>query len=760
MKKGLFILLLNAVMLVSYSQSPDTLECTYPDMDTTELEALPWFGNNDYLVDFLDSIGYPGPQARIVDNVRFWIPVKFWVYRNSMGTGGPTLANLQTYIDNLNRFFNQLNNTWIGFYMKCDVTYINDDDFLTISDFEGQVLTATNQDVGAMNVHIADNLNNATGVTYSFIFGSAIFLSRDTYTGNFFASTIAHEAGHFFGLQHTHQYSNRGMCRKEPIDRTRTWPFFRPCIFNVAYLHSNVICETNGDLLRDTPADPDLNNNTDNVLCLFEMFGWTDPWGDHYETPPAGSLSPDTRNLMSYNRRRPCRDRFSELQIAVMLHTIFRGKFKKLRIRWEDTRSTFDSFEPDNVPETARPILVSEVQARNFHQQYEGGTTWTSCDVDWVRFVAPVCNGAIEVFTSAIPGRTNANTRLTLFDNAMTQLAQNDDISGSNLFSSITWTFVTGQTYFIRVENMSPGVTGYYNLQMGAQSALSIQGNPIICNSENYLINNLPAGSVVTWSIPAAAGSVLQLTPNPPIAPQITVTNQHWYTVATTLNASVNTGCGNPVDLSLPIANDNDNSNIQYGSYYQEACTFYNVSHPSESGNLNGNAVFLHQGCMIYVTLYGMHGRTVSLAPGSGTPMYWSYSGPNSSGIGTLYLQLPLGSGGVPFVFNINGNGACYQKSILFFSIGNNGRNVFTISPNPARDILTINAIPGDGTSKADLQFTANIYDLFTSRLLFTKRSMKGTVQETINVSGLSKGYYVIEIKDGDKVQTFKFFKE
>ena len=69
MKKNiLFLLLLGCVTLTTYSQSNDTLLCDKTDRDTSEFENLPWFGNNDYLENFLDSIGYPagGGGFRIV----------------------------------------------------------------------------------------------------------------------------------------------------------------------------------------------------------------------------------------------------------------------------------------------------------------------------------------------------------------------------------------------------------------------------------------------------------------------------------------------------------------------------------------------------------------------------------------------------------------------------------------------------------------------------------------------------------------------
>lgn len=125
------LLIFASILFVSaklFAQDTLTGKCWTPEMDTTEFQQQPWFSNNDYLERFLDSIGYPpaGSGNRIVGPpVRFWIPIKFWIYRDDNGNGGPDLKQIRTLMDDLNRRYNQTNNAMIGFYMKCDPTYIN-----------------------------------------------------------------------------------------------------------------------------------------------------------------------------------------------------------------------------------------------------------------------------------------------------------------------------------------------------------------------------------------------------------------------------------------------------------------------------------------------------------------------------------------------------------------------------------------------------------------------------------------------------------
>jgi hypothetical protein len=76
---ALFVL----VTFIAKAQTP-TESCWTPEIDTIEFRNLPWYDNNNYLEQFLDSIGYPavGSSNRIVGSpVKFWIPIKFWIYR-------------------------------------------------------------------------------------------------------------------------------------------------------------------------------------------------------------------------------------------------------------------------------------------------------------------------------------------------------------------------------------------------------------------------------------------------------------------------------------------------------------------------------------------------------------------------------------------------------------------------------------------------------------------------------------------------------
>ncbi len=651
------------------------------------------------------------------------------------------MQQLQNYIDNLNRFFNVDNDTRIGFYMKCEIGFIDDDDHLLVGDVEAWGLIIAHKERGCINVHITDDLrSDATGVHYrARFFGvDGIFLNRDTYTRPDLASTLSHEVGHYFELDHTHQYSNRGKCRKEAIDRNRTWPFIMFCPFGGGGPSSQKISEATGDFLRDTPADHDLNSN---LSCNYVITGQTDPWGDQYETPPAGSLSPDTRNILSYNGLRGCRDVFSRLQIAVMLHSIERGKSKNNRNAWKDARAEYDEYEMDNFSVVARNITLNEIQERNFHQQYEEtGTVWSQCDVDWVRFIAP-CNSNFAVFTSSMPNRTNANTRLTLFNNALVQLAQNDDISATNHFSSIQFSFVAGTEYLIRVENMSNLVTGYYNLQVGP--TISITGNSTFCNSENFTINNLPVGATVTWS--ATPTGLVSFNPQGPTTnPTTTVTKIAAGNV--TIQATVNT-CNTLIEIQKPVVTEN----------------LPVVDYLVFTNGIQENGFF----CSSH---YGNEFEVIISPPipSGGTLEYRILSWPNLNVVYTHPNSVPLG---VPisvsytptpgwYVIEVKITTPCGTNDWVGYEVEyvdctTYGRNqYFTISasPNPTSGELNVTTDKEKAEVKALSKTERVIYQLYDfNRTNIVKQWSFDNSQNrrTLNVSGLKTGQYILVVSKG-----------
>lgn len=298
-----------------------------------------------------------------------------------------------------------------------------------------------------------------------------------------------------------------------------------------------------------------------------------------------------------------------------------------------------------------------------------------------------------------------------------------------------------------------------------ANNNYSISGNTLVCGPSDYQITNLPAGASVTWSIPASASGAFSLAPDVPNPGQVRITNQQGTTATTTLTGTISgAGCGRAdIVLTKTISSDNASS----FPYYQEDCTFYNVSHPSQSGTIGtSQATFVHQGCMVYVNL-GAAPRTITLGPGGGQPMTWGTS-TNTRYPNTLYFQLPIGSGGTPFYFNLPGGGGCSNQTLVVFTYSNNARYAYEAAPNPVGNELTVMAKKTEGVMESTQgkneakphEFTVEVYEVSTGTRIMSQKNSNGNLENRLNTSKLRPGLYILHINDAETSYSIKISKE
>lgn len=112
----------------------------------------------------------------------------------------------------------------VRFFMVCP-QYITDLDMVSATDWESfwNTFFGANTDADAINVHIVEDYEGGGGVYNSF--ADIIVVERSVYTTLSGVSTLAHEIGHYFGLEHTHRNSDKGKCRQECVSRTREFNF-------------------------------------------------------------------------------------------------------------------------------------------------------------------------------------------------------------------------------------------------------------------------------------------------------------------------------------------------------------------------------------------------------------------------------------------------------------------------------------------------------------------------------------------------------
>ncbi|MGK0253213.1 MAG: PKD repeat protein [Mariniflexile sp.] len=214
------------------------------------------------------------------------IPVKAHVIRSSNGLGGINISDLNNAIADINTIYGD---AYMEFFLCDGIDYIDDDKLCHFKKGEEKKLAETNYIPGLINIYFTDYIENELDQSicgYSDNEGrnDVIVIKNSCVTNE---SSLIHELGHFFSLVHTHGPDNT--------------------ILTTEYVDGRN-CDTDGDGICDTPADPKLTDKNVNNFCKYTGTE-TDAHGDRF--------TPDTENIMSYSRK-GCRIHFTAQQLARM----------------------------------------------------------------------------------------------------------------------------------------------------------------------------------------------------------------------------------------------------------------------------------------------------------------------------------------------------------------------------------------------------------------------------------------------------------
>ena len=506
MKKALilfqFILAINLV-----GQQIET--CGTVESTDEEMTQKPWYYDNNYL-DVIENAKDQLLSNSLQRKVNFnpsliinpiSIPIRFWIYEDAANnTPIPNERQLQVTIDQLNLLF-QSNSMNVRFYMHCN-EIIDDADALVVRPFEAYNKFKRNRDILAINVHIVDDYTGA-GAVYNTI-GDFIVIEQDIYENSNNVSTLAHEIGHYFSLEHTHRNSNRGQCRQEAINRSTKFTFGQ---FFSCFGKTGRVCEKNGDALCDTLADPDFSINilgekVNNGDCTYvpeevEM----DAWGDTYT-----NNNVDTRNIMSYSDSF-CRDNFSRGQVNQMWQIIFFSGIRNFifDLNIVDNFIDPDQYEPDDsdLVEVPRVIEVGETQFHSFH-----GFDECPDIVDWLRI--DNSNGEIGSYVvevNSVEGFINAVEQVNIYntDTDGNRAAKFSEITGGNGSIQIPCNTSTNDFLIEVVKAEDPEdeiVQSIYTISLSATPGVAISNaeQTELCSGNQYEILNLPTNASVNWS--------------------------------------------------------------------------------------------------------------------------------------------------------------------------------------------------------------------------------------------------------------------
>jgi hypothetical protein len=167
---------LHPKLVISYTPAAtaDSYSCGTPDPSEEEYMDIPWYGDENYLNNFYDSLEYAQNNsqptyARLqtgdIENPWLRVPVKLWIYQIAPGNPGgnanefPDERRIQRMMDNLNNAFRN-NGINMRFYLE-DIDFVNDERGIEVGGFlEQSVLANQYRDNNAVNIHVVDEIEN------------------------------------------------------------------------------------------------------------------------------------------------------------------------------------------------------------------------------------------------------------------------------------------------------------------------------------------------------------------------------------------------------------------------------------------------------------------------------------------------------------------------------------------------------------------------------------------------------------------------
>ncbi|MCB4799947.1 zinc-dependent metalloprotease [Neotamlana laminarinivorans] len=211
-----------------------------------------------------------------------YIPIKAHIIRMSNGSSEFTVKDLNEAIENLNDIYKE---AAMSFYLYGGINYINNDDLYHYKKGDEYKLLSNNYTNNAINIYFIDNLENVSGESICGYTEERLNIIAMKTSCAINTTSLAHEIGHVFSLVHTHGWSDNGSTT-ELVDGSN--------------------CDTDGDGICDTPADPGLSYDNVDDNCKY-IASITDANGDFY--------SPDVENIMSYSPK-SCRASFTSQQFS------------------------------------------------------------------------------------------------------------------------------------------------------------------------------------------------------------------------------------------------------------------------------------------------------------------------------------------------------------------------------------------------------------------------------------------------------------
>jgi hypothetical protein len=452
--------------------------CESPDLDSSEIVSLPWYGNATFLPSFGDSVlsSFSSPESMsslyeggFHNDAIYKIPIQFYLY-SSNNQLNAIQSDIGKIVAELNKRFkglfldfnNNIQDTRIVFYNYATPQLTLNSDLAWQFGRQQGIVThyQSNYTIATLNIHLLQTRSpnqNWEGDAEPPGQGNRNYSLAVNSDAAFevFISNLAHQIGHALGLAHTDRGRNgQGNLSNSAKNGLATDKCFQEAVARNQHMLSNcydwwavpnplpLACAFNGDLLCDTEADPGMISNDVILNPITNTYyydgGGSDLWGNGVES----QWRPDVFNFMASGRRE-IRCRFSFHQIfnmwsyAAGILPLNTTTISPLHINLD----FLDVYEPDDALINASRIEINSVQHRGFHGIPVGtkmNFSLINLDFDWIKLEVPYNGMKLNLRTLVVPGRPTVNTELFVYEsNGTTLIASNDDKSTTDFYSEI-----------------------------------------------------------------------------------------------------------------------------------------------------------------------------------------------------------------------------------------------------------------------------------------------------------------------------------
>ncbi len=342
--------------------------------------------HQDFLTRFAQPAMYSFRSGNNQPKTVRKFPVQLHIVRQSNGQGGVTVSEVDAALSLLNQKYAPAK---VKLIRNKKVNYISSNRFYHFRKSDENLMCNEHDVKNVINLYVVNSikLGNSNGIVAGYAYmpnGPDRMVMNATYLGD--KTTLIHEAGHYFGLPHTHGMGNMTITN-ELVDGSN--------------------CNSEGDKICDTPADPNLLGVVD-YQCNY-VGNYRDKRGRTYQ--------PMVENYMSYAPAHCC-SKFTKGQYDIISYTAHHSRKYLKPVTIDNTPSQPGNPTPETELLTAKDYFDQAMKAtrnsekiRNYNKAIELDPNFPEAwnNRAWVKYEITKYQSALRDANKAIQLKRHAN---------------------------------------------------------------------------------------------------------------------------------------------------------------------------------------------------------------------------------------------------------------------------------------------------------------------------------------------------------------